>query len=79
MAPWEQRTSSASISRPGDRVGPGVVGEHEVVVALVAVGLLGVPVDLDHSSPDEARFVLQGPFVEQIAVAMRAAWCWSVW
>ena len=36
-----QRTSSASISRPGIESARASVGEHQVVVALVAVGLLG--------------------------------------
>ena len=55
----------------GDRVGPGVFGEDQVVVALVAVGLLGVAVDLDHAPPHQPRVVLQGALVEQVAGAVR--------
>ena len=71
MEPCVQRTSSASISEAGNRIGPGVVGEHQVVVALIAVGLLGAVIDLDHAAPDGARLILQRAFVEQIAVAVR--------
>ena len=47
----------------GDRVGAGLVREHEGVVALVAVGLLGLRVDLDHSAPHHPRAVLQRAFL----------------
>ena len=43
----------------GDRVGPGGVGEDEVVVLLVGVGPLGVLLDADHPLPDDPRPVLQ--------------------
>jgi len=38
----------------GNRIGAGVIGEHQVVIALIAVCLLRVFVDLDHPAPNDA-------------------------
>ncbi len=38
----------------GDRIGTRVLGEHQVIVALIAVGLLRAFVDLDHAAPNDA-------------------------
>src|SRR6476469_7998062 len=51
----------------GDAVGPAGGGEEQVVVPLVAVGLLGLGIDLDHAAPDRAGFVLQGGLVKEVA------------
>ena len=46
-----------------------MVREHQVVVALIAVGLLRAGIDLDHAAPHGARVVLQRRLVEQVALA----------
>ena len=58
--------------QPRDRVGPGFTREHEVVVPLVAVGLLRGLVDLDHAAPDETRSILQAALVKEVALAPRS-------
>ncbi len=53
-----------------DRIGPGIAGEHQIVVPLIGVGPLGGLVDLDHAPPDGPRAVLQRRLVEQVAAAI---------
>ena len=54
-----------------DRVGAGVPAEHQGVVALVAVGLLGRLVHADHPPPDDARLVPADLLVEQVRPGVR--------
>ena len=57
--------------QPGDGIGAGGIAEHQVVIALVPVGLLGSFADLDHPAPHGSRAVLQHGLVQEVAGAMR--------
>lgn len=57
----------------GNRIGAGCCREQQVVVSLVAVCFLSSFVDLDHSSPNRTRCVLQSCLVKEVADAMCGA------
>ena len=54
-----------------NRIGSRCIAEHEVVIALITIGLLGAFVDFDHSSPYGPRSILQNRLVKEVACAMR--------
>ena len=54
-----------------DRVGPGGLGEDEVVVFLIGIGALGVLLDADHPFPDDPRLILEAGLVEKVTPGMR--------
>src|SRR5262245_61954497 len=48
----------------GNRIGPGIGGQKQVVVPLITVCLDCLWIDLDHAAPYGARLVLQGALIE---------------
>ena len=59
--------------QPGNRIGAGAVGQDQVVVPLIAVGLLRDLVDFDHAPPHRAAVVLLGGLIQKVAVTVRRA------
>lgn len=53
-----------------DRVRSGLVAEHQIIVALITIGLLRSGVDLDHAAPDCPGSILENRFVKEVAGAM---------
>jgi hypothetical protein len=53
--------------QPGDRIGPGLVAQHQVAIGLVAIGFLRARRDVNHPLPDGAAFAFERALEEQVA------------
>ena len=71
VAPCVQRTSSAQNLQLRLGVDHGVVGEHQVLVGLLGIGLLRVLADEDLAVEDRVRLAVQDALVQLVAGGVR--------
>ncbi len=71
VAPWVQRTSSAMNLQLGFGVDDGLVGENQVLVGLLGIGLLRVFADDDAAVENGGGAAVENAFVEFVARAVR--------